>query len=475
VADGGAFTAEDGPESGTMGVVRSYTYQDTQFYLTSASGPWGDLSWTYDGIGNRLTETRDGNTDSYVYTTNGSGGNTPVLDRIDLWTLGSREYTWGAAGHLEEVGTGGANPVDFAWDQTGRLASADRTAAGQTASFLYDGRSFLLRAGQAAGGTALVTPVYDSSGLLHVLERQASPSDPIERTFHLYLAGRPVAQLAIDGLGTETWTYLTADHLGTPLLATDSLAAVVWEGGFEPFGTDYQEGMAGGALQNGIALRLPGQWDDDTWADATSGAGLYYNVHRWYARGTSAYTRPDPLDVDPATSALYALARSNPLGGTDPLGLFRLEGGAPDCLVEYLMNRVPDLISHPTIPGNLSAVTGAAPQEIPIALAWGSGPKVVLTDIPEPPGDAEFGEFDPSHPDEVHIQRRLVDQLCNCPCDEAVVGLGITLLHELAHQLYYNYRGLEGKTIEAGRDFTDRTYEPDTYTLSIGKFYFGCH
>jgi len=162
--------------------------------------------------------------------------------------------------HLEEVGTGGANPVDFAWDAEGRLASADRTAAGQTAIFSYDGRSFLRRAEQTAGGTASVSPVYDSSGLLHVLERQASSSEPIERTVHLYLAGRPVAQLRIDSTGTETWTYLTTDHLGTPLLATDATGAVVWEGGFEPFGRDYQQGMAQGALQNGIYLRLPGQW-----------------------------------------------------------------------------------------------------------------------------------------------------------------------------------------------------------------------
>ena len=30
-----------------------------------------------------------------------------------------------------------------------------------------------------------------------------------------------MGQVAIDGVGDETWTYLTTDHLGTPLLATD--------------------------------------------------------------------------------------------------------------------------------------------------------------------------------------------------------------------------------------------------------------
>ena len=40
-------------------VSRTYGYQDWQYYLTSGAGPWsGPLSWTYDKIGNRLTETR---------------------------------------------------------------------------------------------------------------------------------------------------------------------------------------------------------------------------------------------------------------------------------------------------------------------------------------------------------------------------------------------------------------------------------
>ena len=179
-----------------------------------------------------------GSTDSYVYTSNGSG-NTPILDQVNLGVVGTRDYTWDAAGNLDQVAAG-ANVIDFQFDQASRLAAADRTAAGQTAGFLYDGRGFLTSRPETAGGTAQVDPVYDSTGLVHELAHQASPTDPVERTIYLYLAGRPVAQLAIDGAGATTWTYLTADHLGTPLLATDATGAVVWQGGFEPFGTDYQ-------------------------------------------------------------------------------------------------------------------------------------------------------------------------------------------------------------------------------------------
>ncbi len=349
VLSGGRFVAETAPVTGTIEIDRSYTYQPEQYYLTSATGigsEGGTLAWTYDRIGNRLTETRNGGApDTYQYLANGGFGNTPVLDQVTLGLGGTRSYTWDAAGNLDQVAAG-ANLIDFTFDDAGRLAASARSAAGAQADFLYDGRSFLRRAEQTAGGTARVDPVYDSAGLLHVLERQASSTDPTERTYHLYLAGRPVAQLTIDVTGTEIWTYLTTDHLGTPVLATDAGANVLWDSGFEPFGTDYEQATSNSALAHGIFLRLPGQWDDGTWADATSGAGVYYNVHRWYSPATGSYSGPDPINLgrllnltsftglplfteyqlanlrigNPKLESLYGYGAANPLGLTDPDG-----------------------------------------------------------------------------------------------------------------------------------------------------------
>ena len=61
---------------------RAYAYQDPQYFLTVGNGPWGARSWSYDKIGNRLTETHGAVTDTYGYPTNGAGGNTPQIDRI---------------------------------------------------------------------------------------------------------------------------------------------------------------------------------------------------------------------------------------------------------------------------------------------------------------------------------------------------------------------------------------------------------
>ena len=279
----------------------------------------------YDKIGNRTSETRDqgASQDTYQYLVNGTAGNTPILDQVLLGVGGVRDYTWGAAGHLEEVAAG-ANVLDFGADAEGRLSGATRTAANVSAAVSYDGRSFLRQAVESTGDppaeAASVEAVYDSDGLLHALRRRASPSDPEELVVHFYLGGRPVAQVAIDGAGAETWSYVTTDRLGTPLLATDDSGAVTWEGGLEPFGRDHQAGTPAGALESGLFLRLPGQWEDSTWTDATSGAGIAYNVARWIEPQTGRYTRPDPAgrlgELHP-----YLYARGNPVLISDFLGL----------------------------------------------------------------------------------------------------------------------------------------------------------
>ncbi|MCP5111271.1 MAG: RHS repeat-associated core domain-containing protein, partial [bacterium] len=69
-----------------------------------------------------------------------------------------------------------------------------------------------------------------------------------------------------------------------------------------------------------VFLRLPGQWQDETWGVGEPDEGLYHNVHRWYDSGTARYTRPDPLGQQGGPHP-YAYAASNPVAFQDPLGL----------------------------------------------------------------------------------------------------------------------------------------------------------
>jgi hypothetical protein len=58
---------------------RTYGYQDYQYFLTSAFGPWGTKGWTYDRLGNRLSaiEPCEPAVLNYTYLLNGLGGRTP--------------------------------------------------------------------------------------------------------------------------------------------------------------------------------------------------------------------------------------------------------------------------------------------------------------------------------------------------------------------------------------------------------------
>ena len=92
----------------------------------------------------------------------------------------------------------------------------------------------------------------------------------------------PVREWRKIGSGVSSLTVLTTGELGTPAIVTDSSGNSGWEGGFEPFGCNRQEGTASDSLLQGVFLRLPGQWDNATWAGPTLGMDLYYNVHRSY-------------------------------------------------------------------------------------------------------------------------------------------------------------------------------------------------
>lgn len=244
-----------------------------------------------------------------------------------------REYNYGASGHLEQVDADG-NLVDFLIDDAARTSRISRPVAGEQVDLLYDGRGYLRLAERLLGGgpdVGITEPTYSSEGVLMSVRRVPTPSSPEERVSLFYFGDRPVAQLEQISGGSTTWTYLSADHLGAPLLATDSSGSEVWQGPFEPFGRDSLAGTAGGALENGIFLRLVGQWEDETWIGPSLGAAVFYNVHRWYETGTGRYTRADPLGLEnPAGIEVhpYLYVGESPLNATDPLGLYTAQGDA---------------------------------------------------------------------------------------------------------------------------------------------------
>jgi RHS repeat-associated protein len=327
---------------------RSFDYQDVQYFLTQGNGPWGTRSWTYDKVGNRLAETRDGATGTYTYIPNAASGNSPRLEQIIDGVSGeTSDFFYDATGSLS-IRSRGEDRLRYTYNAEQHLSQL-RNDSGSTAQglsrFTYDGRGLL----SASSFTAFLnsptperetTVTYSSQGLLfhrsHLHRR--SPSSPRNQpevrddSSVFYFADRPVAifrkRVSTPPAGAPTsttaLTYVTTDHNGAPVLATDASGATLWQGGFEPFGEDWN-----GAQAAGLFLRFPGQWEDATWQSAGLPSGLYHNVNRWYGWSIGRYSEPDPYGLgelerifqfDALPIHLYGYTDQNPIVRIDPLG-----------------------------------------------------------------------------------------------------------------------------------------------------------
>lgn len=76
-----------------------FHYDDALDRLTSATGPWGSLSWSYDAIGNRTLQTKNSVDTTYTYTT---------ANRLDHTTTGGQteNFQYNNAGLLTSDGRG---------------------------------------------------------------------------------------------------------------------------------------------------------------------------------------------------------------------------------------------------------------------------------------------------------------------------------------------------------------------------------
>lgn len=327
---------------------RAYAYQDVAYFLTQGNGPWGNLSWTYDKIGNRLTQIRNGATETFSYARNAAGGNSSRLSAVVPAAGAATSFHYDAAGHQTHR-SAGASKLRFTYSAERQLSQVSADVQGRppaATAIAYDGRGLLLTSLYSLEpGTDPRVKTWATYGSDRVLYHRLSALRPAVSTpreqsiedadaYVFYLDGRPVALLHAvasigeDGLRTESrlLLYLTGDHLGTPALATDGSGNSVWAGGFSPFGEDWA-----GAQEAGVFLRLPGQWEDPSWEREAGAGRLHYNVHRWYEPAAGRYTQADRLiPVSSQEPNLFAYVTANPLVRKDPWGLFQIHDSC-DC------------------------------------------------------------------------------------------------------------------------------------------------
>jgi RHS repeat-associated protein len=259
---------------------KTYGY-DALDRLSSASGPWGSIGWSYDPVGNRLTQTDSSGTATYNYQ---SGSNRLT----GISGAESASYSLDANGNTTAASSNG-----YTYNQNQRLKHA---AASQSADYQYNAQG--QRAIKTVGGQVTVYH-YDQAGQL-LAETDASGAVQAD---YLHLDGQPLAK--IDATGTS---YIHPDHLGTPQLMTDSQGTVVWQIEARPFGDSPT--ITGTQTLN---LRFPGQYYD-------AESGLHQNWFRDYQPNLGRYVEADPIGLA-GGAGIYTYVLNSPARLIDSYGL----------------------------------------------------------------------------------------------------------------------------------------------------------
>jgi len=268
-------------------------------YLTNCSGTGlAGIEYTYDGVGNRLTETRDGSTPSATtYSYN-------VDDQLTSTTgpAGTTTYGYDPNGNETQAGS-----RTFAFDRENRLIST--TDAGVTEAYGYDGDGNRLTLSQS--GTVQTRYLWDANNPLALLALERDSGGALLRR---YVNGQGPISMTTGGSDH----YFLTDVLGSVVNLTDASGAKEWSFTYEPYGTVRASTKDNPSAPTNL-LRFTGQLFDPT-------TSLYDLRARQYDPGTGRFLEQDPLvgpRVEPFSSQ-YVYVRDRATVATDPSGLWCL-------------------------------------------------------------------------------------------------------------------------------------------------------
>ncbi|MEW5938462.1 MAG: RHS repeat-associated core domain-containing protein [Chloroflexota bacterium] len=258
-------------------VTITYAYDPLQ-RLTSADYSTGEYyHYTYDSVGNRLTETTNEDWKTYVYDS---------ANR--LTSANGVTYTFDANGNLLNDGTN-----VYAYDSANRLTSA----TGSSGSFTYNYNGL---------GDRLV-----QNGTHYLLDLNSGLTQVLTDNSHTYIYG--LGRIAQIGEKTE---YFLGDALGSVRQLTDSDGVITLTKSYAPYGEV-------------IASAGAGQTSYGFTGETTDANGLVYLRARYYAPGQGRFLSRDTwsgIFRRPASLNRFSYTEANPVNNTDPTGLCRLQG-----------------------------------------------------------------------------------------------------------------------------------------------------
>lgn len=280
------------------GTEQTYHYKAGR--LSAASTVLGNFTYRYDAAGNRTSrqiESPDGQMQYVSYQMPGSGAGNRLIGQTDLLGGAHEQYRYNESGAPTM-----SDDVSYVYDTQDRPVEVRRQDQ-RLASYQYN-----------AFGERVKKTVYSSDGtprITYFLYDGSTLSAEIDETGnvdsqYLYLEEhRPVVLLR-----NRQIYAIHADHQGIPRMMSDEAGRIVWQAEYTPFGKAELV-----RNEQTLNLRLAGQYADTE-------TGTHYNYFRDYDPETGRYLSSDPMGLLAGLNT-YAYLNGNPLGGIDPLGLFR--------------------------------------------------------------------------------------------------------------------------------------------------------
>ena len=278
----------------TLAGEQNYTYDDldriTQvcYQAVTCASTDPHISYTYDSVGNRLTESSDTADTTYAYNAD---------DELTSSTTSGATTTYGYDSRGNETQDGTRT---FAFDLADRMAST--TDAGATMTYSYDGDGNRL---SSSDGTSTTNYAWDVNWALPELAIESQGGIVVRS----YTYGLRVLSMVEGGNSY----YFHSDRLGSIAAVTSSSGQTELQYGYDPFGNVRSSSKAADAPAN--PLGFVGQLQDAT-------TQLYDMRARMYDPSLGRFTAIDPQPDDATTPAIepYDYAAQNPGKGFDLSG-----------------------------------------------------------------------------------------------------------------------------------------------------------